>query len=234
MNAVDDIVMLRTEQGRSSASIDWDRVLTINYRSYVYPDALVVDAGAGEALQSRRLRRYARPSQLFLVESDPKAAAKLRFQWARKRGITVVQVALGAETVEGDDIDIDRLDDWTLPGPLSFLRVGRGNGPDGVLAGAANIIDRDRPTIGLEGFPNPATLTTVATRYDLSVLDLLGNVVKTEDAPDVFAYQPGAILLPTERVEQRGQDQVILRADVLRSIATYRPSLEHIKRWFGV
>ena len=233
MSAADDIRLLRDEHGRPSTSIDWDRVVTINYRSYVPPDALVVDAGAGDGLQSRRLRRYARPSQLFLVEPDPKAAAKLRFQWARKRGITVVQVALGSEEAKADLFDVDRLDDWTLPGPLSFLRVGPGSDAEGVLAGAADVISRDRPTIGLEGRSDPTAITAIAARHELTVLDLLGNPVDAALAPDVFAYQPATILFPTERVEQRWHSQAVLRADVLRSISSYRPSRERLKRWLG-
>ena len=233
MSAVDDTALLRDEQERSSDSIDWDRVLTINYRSYITPDALVIDAGAGDGLQSRRLRRYVRPSQLFLVEPDPKAAAKLRFQWARKRGITVVQVALGAEEEKGDDVEVDRLDDWTLPGALDFLRVAAGGHVEGVLTGAAAVIGRDRPTIGVEGHPDPAVLAAAGSRHELTVVDLLGNVVPSAEAPEVFAYQPAAILLPTERVEQGERSRAILRAEVLRSIGNYRPSRERLKRWLG-
>lgn len=234
MSALDDLALLRDEQARPSDSIDWDRVLTINYRSYVEPDALVIDAGAGDGLQSRRLRRYARPSQLFLVEPDPKAAAKLRFQWARKRGITVVQVALGAEEARDDEFDVDRLDDWTLPGTLSFLRIGAGGRAADLLAGAADVISGDRPTIGLEGHGGPAAIAAIAAQHDLAVLDLLGNPVDAAAAPEVFAYQPAAILLPAERLDQRGHSQATLRSDVLRSVANHRASRERLKRWLGV
>ncbi len=234
MSAIDDIDLLRDRQGRASASIDWDRVITINYRSYMPPDALVIDVGAGEGLQSRRLRRYARPSQVFLVEPDPKTAAKLRFQWSRKRGMTVVQVALGAETEHGDDGDTDRLDDWTLPGPVSFLRVSAGGNSPDVLEGATTVIDRDRPTIGFECCAAPDALTQLSTRHDLTVLDLLGNVVEPRHTSEVLAYQPAVMLLPTEQLGHREHHRTALRADVLRSIATYRPSHERLRRWLGV
>lgn len=234
MSAIDDIDLLRNQQSRASDSIDWDRIITINYRSYIQPDAVVVDVGAGEGLQSRRLRRFAQPSQLFLVEPDAKAAAKLRFQWGRKRGITVVQVALGAETVQGDDFDIDRLDDWTLPAPLSFLRIAAGSESRAVLDGAGTVLDRDRPTIGFESDANPDALAQIAIRHNLTVLDLLGNVVSPEHTSEILAYQPAVVLLPHEQLEGRKQHQATLRADVLRSITTSRPSRERLKRWLGV
>lgn len=234
MTALDDVRLLRDDQGRSPESIDWDRVRTIAYRSLAAPEGLIIDAGAGDALQSRRLRRYLRPTQVFLVESDNKEASKLRFQWARKRGITVVQVALGAEASTGEDGDVDRLDDWTLPSPLVFLRVAVGDGWRAVLDGAAEVIGRDRPVIGLEADADPAALTDGATAYDLAILDLLGNVMTTDELAEVVAYQPAVLLVPAEKLDGLDHTRTILRNDVLRSIENYRPFRERLKRLIGV
>jgi len=42
------------------------------------------------------------------------------------------------------------------------------------------------------------------------------------------------MLLPTEQLGRREHHQTALRADVLRSITSYRPSHERLKRWLGV
>lgn len=197
----------------------------------------MIDVGAGDARQSRRLRRYRRPAQLFLVEPEPKRAAKLRFEFARKRSITVVQVSLGAEAETGGAADVDRLDDWNLSAPLTFLRVAVGDAWLDVLRGATDVIRRDRPLVGLELGIDPAgvdDLVSIAGDSELAIVDLFGNVVDPEAAGAVLAYQPAAILLPAEMVERGAHIRGSVRGEALRSIVNHRPGRERLKRWFGL
>lgn len=196
----------------------------------------MIDAGAGNAVQSRRLRRYRKPAQHFLVEPDPKKAAKLRFEYARKRGITVVQVALGAEATEVDDIDVDRLDDWTLTAPLTFIRLAVGDAWLGVLRGASAVIRRDRPIIGAELGSTPARLAELldfAAEHELATVDLFGNVVSTTDVGEVLTYAPALVLIPAEMIDRGAHIRHTLRAEVLPAVVNHRASRERLKRWLG-
>ena len=66
--AMADISYLRDEVGLKSTAIDWERLLTINYRAYRPRGCSVIDVGAHHGMHSRRFLRYLRPRHLVLVE----------------------------------------------------------------------------------------------------------------------------------------------------------------------
>ena len=179
MSAAADITRLRDEQGRSPNSIDWERVLTINYRGYVDPGGVVIDVGAHNGMHSRRFRRYLKPERLILVEPIPELAHGLRREFHRDRRVEVVEVALSTEprtttfvvddTAPGESglrnrslalgtthstreitVQVERLDDWAIEGDLRFVKIDVEGGELDVLLGAGSTVDRHRPIISLE------------------------------------------------------------------------------------
>lgn len=169
---------LRDEEGLSALSIDWERLLTINYREYVPKASVVIDIGAHHGMHSRRLLRYLEPAQLILVEPIPDMAARLRREFKRHRQVEVRQVALGdrSGTVDfvvndvspGESglrdrhgqqtesamhairVDLERLDDWDLTAKVDFIKLDVEGGEIDVLRGAARLLAENRPIVGIE------------------------------------------------------------------------------------
>lgn len=190
-----DIAALSEERGLRASDIDWERLLTINYRNYVTPGGVVIDVGAHNGMHARRFRRYLRPSQLILVEPIPALAAGLRREFGRRDVIDIRQVALSTEpgsatfivnesspgesglrdrhqnsgnhTTREIEVAIERLDDWTFINPVSFVKIDVEGGELDVLKGASELLQRDRPIVSIEFGP------TAAGVYGHTIEDLL-------------------------------------------------------------
>ena len=190
-----DIDALANERGLRAADIDWERLLTVNYRRYLSPGGVVIDAGAHNGMHARRFRRYVRPAQLILVEPIPALAEGLRREFGRHRDVTVREVALSTdpgsatfvvnESSPGEsglrnrhandvshptheiDVWLERLDDWVIDAPVDFIKIDVEGGELDVLRGASELIDRDRPLISIEFGPKTAAV------YGHTTADLL-------------------------------------------------------------
>lgn len=266
MGAHDDIARLRDEQGRASSSIDWERVLTHNYRGYIDRGGVVIDVGAHNGMHSRRVRRYLRPAQLILVEPIPELAAGLRREFGRRRNVEVREVALSTEpgtatfvvddTAPGEsglenradalgrdhqtreiEVSVQRIDDWTLEGPLSYMKVDVEGGEINVVRGASGLVTSDRPILSLE-FGNAAAaygqsdadLVAFADDHDLAILDLLGNEIPFDDFGAVAAYYWDFLLVPRERLAAMADRRAAVRAAAFRSIENFNPTIERWKK----
>lgn len=177
--ALADIARLRDEQGRRATSIDWERLLTVNYRALVPRDGVIVDVGAHHGMHARRFVRYLAPRHLVLVEPIPELAAGLRREFRRREQVEVRQVALSDrsgtstfvvnETSPGlsglrlrrdhdsermatrsIDVTVERLDDWALPAPLGYMKIDVEGGELDVLRGGRELMRRDRPIVSIE------------------------------------------------------------------------------------
>lgn len=268
MTAADDIRRLRDEEGRGAASIDWERLLTLNYRRYVPHGGVIIDVGAHNGMHSRRLRRYLRPDRLFLVEPIPELAAGLRREFGRRTGAVVIQVALSTEatttTFVVDDtspgesglrnraekmgnahqtreitVEVDRLDNWSIDGRVTFIKVDVEGGELDVLLGGSELIRRDRPIISIEFGTRTAemfghsveSLLDFVTRHDLAIVDLLGNVLHEAELREVLdTYYWDYLLVPTERLPHLDAARAAVRADARRAIETFNPTIERWKK----
>lgn len=176
--AMDDIRYLRDEVGLKATAIDWERLLTINYRSYLGRGCSVIDIGAHHGMHSRRFRRYLRPQHLVLVEPVPEMADGLRREFRRHRQVEVRQVALGdkaqqvsfvvSDSYLGEsglvewryprtdgptrsiDVTMETLDGWNLPFTVDFIKVNVQGCEVDVLRGGRKLLGRDRPIVSVE------------------------------------------------------------------------------------
>lgn len=177
--ALADIDLLEGERGLAATDIDWERLLTVNYRQYLSSGGVIIDVGAHNGMHSRRFRRYLDPAQLILVEPIADLASGLRREFGRRPNVDVREVALSAESGSamfvvnddspgesglrdrhGDDgedrsthlveVTVERLDDWAFDSPVSFIKIDVEGGELDVLAGASSLISNDRPLISIE------------------------------------------------------------------------------------
>lgn len=236
MTAADDIRMLRDERGLRADSIDWARLLTINYRGYVPRGGVVIDVGADDGTHSHRFRRYLGPERLFLVEPVPERAAALRREFGRRNGIAVVQVALGAEATTAE---VDRLDNWNIDGRVSFIKVDAGGAELDVVLGGGQLIQRDRPIISIRFETDTAamfghsleSLFALLDQHDLALVDLFGNLLDEAELREIVdTYHRDYLLIPNARLANLDQTRATVRADVLRAIETFNPTVERWKK----
>lgn len=177
-SALDDIRRLRDEQGLRSTRIDWERLLTVNYRQYLQRGCAVIDVGAHHGMHSCRFLRYLRPAHLVLVEPIPQMAEGLRREFRSRPQVEVREVALGAEArrtafVVNDrspgesgllprrynlaeartrsiEVTVERLDDWDLPFKVDFVKVDVEGGEVDVLHGGRDFLARNRCIVSVE------------------------------------------------------------------------------------
>ena len=137
------------------------------------------------------------------------------------------------------EVRVDRLDDWELPGPVSFMKVDVEGGELDVLSGARNLIDRDRPMVSIEfGLRSAGVygygaddLVGFAAEHNLSILDLLGNELSPSEFRDVVGtYYWDFMLVPSEQIDSLATRRTAVRAEALRSIETFNPRLERWKK----
>ncbi len=266
--ALADIDSLRNDRGLAATDIDWERLLTTNYRHYVQPGGLIIDVGAHNGMHSRRIRRYLSPAQLKLVEPLPSLAQGLRREFARHDHIEVREVALAAESGtamfvvndnslgesglkdryahEGSaaathlvEVTVECLDDWQLSQPVSFIKVDVEGGELDVLAGATSLISRDRPIISIEfGLRSAGVygysaddLVHFAHSHQLAILDLFGNELSPQEFAEVVGtYYWDYLLIPREQLPGLATTRTALRAEALRSIDTFNPTVEKWKK----
>lgn len=176
--AVDDIRYLREEVGLKATGIDWERLLTINYRTYLERGCSVIDVGAHHGMHSRRFLRYLRPRHLVLVEPVPEMADGLRREFRRRPEVEVRQVALGESAQQTSfvvndsylgesgllewryprtdgptrsiDVTVETLDDWNLPYAVDFMKVNVQGCEVDVLRGGRKLLSKDRPIVSVE------------------------------------------------------------------------------------
>lgn len=140
------------------------------------PDRISIDVGANKGVYSYALLR--RSAQVWAFEANPKMFTMLE-RWARPAGVTVFRDALGdsdgearlmiprgsggfsnqgaslaAARVEGRDfatvtVPVRRLDTLDPP-PVGFIKIDVEGHEHAVLAGAAGVLARDRPTLLVE------------------------------------------------------------------------------------
>jgi len=176
--AMADISYLRDEVGLKSTAIDWERLLTINYRAYRPRGCSVIDVGAHHGMHSRRFLRYLRPRHLVLVEPVPEMAEGLRREFRRRPEVEVRQVALGEKSqqtsfvvndgylgesgllewrfprtdgpIRSIDVTMETLDDWNLPFAVEFMKVNVQGCEVDVLRGGRTFLRKDRPIVSVE------------------------------------------------------------------------------------
>lgn len=177
-SALDDIRYLRDELGLKASKVDWERILTINYRTYLQPGCCVIDVGAHHGMHSRRFLHYLRPGHLVLVEPVPNWADGLRRQFHRRTEVEIRQVALGSKSQQttfvvndlapgesgllewrypqGDsptrsiDVTMETLDEWSLPFTVDFMKVNVQGAEVDVLRGGRHFLSKSRPIVSLE------------------------------------------------------------------------------------
>jgi FkbM family methyltransferase len=176
--AMADITYLHDEVGLKATKIDWERLLTINYRAYLRRGCSVIDVGAHHGMHSRRFLRYLRPRHLVLVEPVPEMADGLRREFRRRPEVEVRQVALGETSqqtsfvvndgylgesgllewrfprtdgpIRSIDVIMETLDDWNLPFAVDFMKVNVQGCEVDVLRGARKFLSKDRPIVSVE------------------------------------------------------------------------------------
>lgn len=172
---------LREDTGLRASSIDWERLLTINYCEYLAPGCSVIDVGAHHGMHSRRFLRHLRPEHLVLVEPIPEMAEGLRREFRRRPEVEIREVALGrlakattfvvndsspgesgllersyndgAGKTRSIDVIVERLDDWDLPFSVDFLKVDVEGGEVDVLRGGSEVLTENRPIVSVEYAP---------------------------------------------------------------------------------
>lgn len=176
--ALAQISYLRDQLDLRASQIDWERLLTVNYREYLQRGCSVVDVGAHHGMHSRRMMRYLRPSHLVLVEPISELANGLRREFRNKKQVDVRQVALGVEAKKATfvvndlspgesgllerryqaarqqtrsiDVVVERLDDWDLPFVVDFMKIDVEGGEVDVLRGGRQFLSRNRPILSVE------------------------------------------------------------------------------------
>lgn len=176
-------------------------------------------------------------------------------------GLREVHEKNGAHTSPGRliEVTVDRLDDQldtpldgdpVTAGAVSFIKIDVEGAELDVLRGAERVIRRDRPIISIDfgqhgldihsverhaaGNANATSaLLTFAEDAELSIVDLLGNVL----APDEFVEVAGTyyrdyLLIPNEKLVPMATARSAVRGEAFRAIDTYNPMLERWKKRF--
>jgi len=252
-SALDDIRYFRDELGLKASAIDWERLLTINYRRYLQPRCSVIDVGAHHGMHSRRFLHYLRPRHLVLVEPVPEWADGLRRQFRRRPEVEVRQVALGtkskrttfvvndlspgesgllewghpqgASPTRSIDVTMETLDEWNLPFAVDFMKVNVQGAEVDVLRGGRAFLCKNRPIVSLEygELGYPAYGYDAMTLYEVAVANGYALV-------DLFGNTIGQGDWPLV-VNEYYWDFILLPEELIGSTTGQRGQIRKAAKW---